>query len=734
MAAPRRKDRRKFCAALASTSESVGATDPRDDGHRASSARAENGAVAHVDRARVRGRRHHRPRPHQDASGIGRRARLWSAQDVHNRSRQADGCARGAQPRLVGVRARGAEDAAREDRKSCAAWPSSRTGTDSRAPSKWSPPTYDAFLEADMRLLRLAKTHLARIPFDELDLLVVDELGKTMSGAGMDPNVIGLWRNSDAPHHPDYRRIVVLSLTYPSLGNGLGIGMADFTTRRFADAYDPSVSYINLLTASEPGGNTREGPLPLALDSDREAMEVGLFSSLPGAAPRVCRIKNTALLDEFWVSEALLDEVKPQPESRDLLDPPAPLPFDRERKPVVRGSSHGDNRNRAITLIRITTKTPPTRIDDGLQTGTTATAHRRRGGARARTPSRSKGEVRFGDGDRGMYASDAGNYRMVPIGVVLPEDADDVLHTLAACRRHGAPIVARGGGTGIPGQTVNVAVLLDFSKYMNRIVEMNPDAAVCARAAGHRARRAAQRGGQARADLRSRSGHAQPQHARRDDRQQLLRHSLDDGGRDGGQHRRARHRSLRRHTHDGGRDERRGTGAHHPRGRAQRRNLPAAQRSPRQICGPDSQGVPDDPAAGLRFQPAGAAARSRASTSRRPWSAPSARACSCWRRRRSWSTTRRCARCWCSAIPISLPPPTTSSSRRNSSPIGSGGARRHLHRVHEEEGAASAQHELHAGGQGVAADRVRRQGQSGSGRECPASAWTTSSSAAIRRR
>src|SRR5437763_15368790 len=85
-----------------------------------------------------------------------------------------------------------------------------------------------------------------------------------------------------------------------------------------------------------------------------------------------------------------------------------------------------------------------------------------------------RGEVRFGDGDRGMYASDAGNYRMVPIGVVLPFDADDVMHVLAVCRRHGAPIVARGGGTGIPGQTVNVAVLLDFSKYMNRIVEMNP--------------------------------------------------------------------------------------------------------------------------------------------------------------------------------------------------------------------------------------------------------------------
>ena len=188
-------------------------------------------------------------------------------------------------------------------------------------------PTYEAFLDADVRLLRLAKSYLSHIPFEALDLLVVDELGKTVSGAGMDPNIIGLWRNSDAPHRPDYRRIVVLSLTHASLGNGLGIGMADFTTRRFADAYDPSVSYINLLTATEPNGNTREGPLPLTLGSDREAIEVALFSSLAGSAPRVCRIKNTALLDELWVSEALLDEVRANP-ALHVFEPPSPWPFD----------------------------------------------------------------------------------------------------------------------------------------------------------------------------------------------------------------------------------------------------------------------------------------------------------------------------------------------------------------------------------------------------------------------
>jgi hypothetical protein len=189
------------------------------------------------------------------------------------------------------------------------------------------PPTYDAFLEADLRLLEVAKRHLARIPFDELDVLIVDELGKTISGGGMDPNVIGLWRNSDAPHRPDYRRIVVLSLTAASLGNGLGIGMADFTTQRFADAYDPVVRYVNLLTASEPGGNTREGPMPLTLSNDREAIEVALFSSLAGNPERVCRIKNTAMLDEMWVSSPLLAEVDRNP-ALHVVQPLSPVLFD----------------------------------------------------------------------------------------------------------------------------------------------------------------------------------------------------------------------------------------------------------------------------------------------------------------------------------------------------------------------------------------------------------------------
>lgn len=191
-------------------------------------------------------------------------------------------------------------------------------------------PQYEAFLEADMRLLTVAKSHLATIPFSQLDVLVVDEIGKNVSGAGMDPNVIGHWRNSNAPRSPDFKRIVVLSLTAPSLGNGLGIGMADFTTERFLRAFDPAVAYVNLLTATEPGGNTREGPVPLALPYDRDAIEVALYSSLAGDKPRVCRIQNTAALDELWVSEGLLDEVRQNPKLTMLAGSPSPLCFDHE--------------------------------------------------------------------------------------------------------------------------------------------------------------------------------------------------------------------------------------------------------------------------------------------------------------------------------------------------------------------------------------------------------------------
>src|ERR1700683_1224062 len=85
-----------------------------------------------------------------------------------------------------------------------------------------------------------------------------------------------------------------------------------------------------------------------------------------------------------------------------------------------------------------------------------------------------RGEIRFDRGTRALYATDGSNYRQVPIGVVLPRDADDVIATVALCREFGAPLLCRGGATSLAGQCCNVAVILDFSKYMARILEIDP--------------------------------------------------------------------------------------------------------------------------------------------------------------------------------------------------------------------------------------------------------------------
>ncbi|MGH6610135.1 MAG: FAD-binding oxidoreductase, partial [Burkholderiaceae bacterium] len=90
-----------------------------------------------------------------------------------------------------------------------------------------------------------------------------------------------------------------------------------------------------------------------------------------------------------------------------------------------------------------------------------------------RLTERVAGEVRFDAGSRALYATDASNYRQTPIGVVIPRTVEDVIQTVQACREFDAPVLSRGGGTGLCGQTCNVAVIIDFSKYLNAIVEIN---------------------------------------------------------------------------------------------------------------------------------------------------------------------------------------------------------------------------------------------------------------------
>jgi FAD/FMN-containing dehydrogenase/Fe-S oxidoreductase len=127
------------------------------------------------------------------------------------------------------------------------------------------------------------------------------------------------------------------------------------------------------------------------------------------------------------------------------------------------------------SLVQIQTRTSPSHLENRLQIGTLKTILVDVDTLEKDLREVVAGEVRFSAADRGMYASDASNYRMIPLGVVLPQNADDVVKTVAICRKHGAPIFGRGGGTSIPGQTVNNGLLIDFSKYMNRMIELDPD-------------------------------------------------------------------------------------------------------------------------------------------------------------------------------------------------------------------------------------------------------------------
>src|SRR5689334_21411791 len=89
--------------------------------------------------------------------------------------------------------------------------------------------------------------------------------------------------------------------------------------------------------------------------------------------------------------------------------------------------------------------------------------------------SRVEGEVRFDPGTRAVYAVDSSNYRHVPIGAVIPKSIDDVVATVATCCEFGAPVLSRGGGTSLAGQCCNVAVVMDWSKYLGQILNIDPE-------------------------------------------------------------------------------------------------------------------------------------------------------------------------------------------------------------------------------------------------------------------
>ena len=183
------------------------------------------------------------------------------------------------------------------------------------------------FAELDRRFLKIAWSLLPKLPIDDLDILLVDEMGKNVSGAGMDPNVIGFWRREGGPRKPDFRILIVLDLTSHSHGNATGIGMADLTTRRVIDQIDWNATYMNVFTS----GVLRSARMPIPLENDRAAVEAALARVPAPANARMVRIVNTSELDTFWASETVLPELKANPDI--TVDPqPVELRFDRDAR------------------------------------------------------------------------------------------------------------------------------------------------------------------------------------------------------------------------------------------------------------------------------------------------------------------------------------------------------------------------------------------------------------------
>jgi len=166
------------------------------------------------------------------------------------------------------------------------------------------------FVEEEKELLSLAKKLMARLPFDKIDVLIVDQMGKNISGTGIDTNVIGriMFIGEREPEKPKITRIVVLDLTEASHGNAVGIGLADYTTQRLVKKLDLSALATNAITAMTP----EKGRIPIAMPTDQAAVDAALdtIGSIPPQEARVVHIRNTLEMGELEVSKAFLPEME----------------------------------------------------------------------------------------------------------------------------------------------------------------------------------------------------------------------------------------------------------------------------------------------------------------------------------------------------------------------------------------------------------------------------------------
>ncbi len=178
-------------------------------------------------------------------------------------------------------------------------------------------------------LQAMAKRMMPRLYFDEIDVLVIDEMGKNVSGAGFDPNITG--RNRRAVEwvcDPLVKKIAVLGLTRESMGNATGIGGADVITQRLFREIDLGATYANIITSANLDG----AAIPIVMNNDRDAIALAV-KSVVRVKPRDCRIvriRNTLLVSQIQVSEPLLEHVRSQPERFDIVGSPAPFTFDAD--------------------------------------------------------------------------------------------------------------------------------------------------------------------------------------------------------------------------------------------------------------------------------------------------------------------------------------------------------------------------------------------------------------------
>jgi hypothetical protein len=182
------------------------------------------------------------------------------------------------------------------------------------------------FMRREKELLEVAKGSIGQLQFSDIDVLIVDEIGKNISGEGMDPNVTGR-PGSGLPGFaaPNIQKIVALDITAQSHGNGVGIGSADVTTRRCIEMLDLGAIYTNAITATI----MNPAKLPMILNTDHDALVVALKTCnlITPETAKIVRIKNTLEVHRIWVSPALLEHVKSH-NSLSVAGPSAPLCFD----------------------------------------------------------------------------------------------------------------------------------------------------------------------------------------------------------------------------------------------------------------------------------------------------------------------------------------------------------------------------------------------------------------------